>query len=390
MRAHASLPRVRTGGGRSESGRARACACHAGSNRAIQARLRVGAQDDPMEREADRAADRVVAGESAGPLGSASVNAQRKCAACTAEERETVRRQPGKQEEDEELQLKSGKGGPNASGAEGAAAAVSQGGKPLPGELKSYFEPRFGQQLSGVRIHDHPQANSASLAINARAFTLGRDIAFGKGQYDPASSGGLRLLAHELAHVVQQKRTSNKVIRREQLHFYDFTDNALRRGGYAAHYCDDYSYIRGACARDKPGMLHAGIDEISDVAPNIRSFRRRGHSIDSIYFHTHGAPGYIHLPSGGIVSGNVWGLNAISSEISANATVGFLGCNVGEGRKGNQFLLNAGSSLLMNGGGTVYASDSVTFSVPGIGQRRPVWSSLKRVCVAPGGSSHIC
>jgi hypothetical protein len=83
-------------------------------------------------------------------------------------------------------------------------------------------------------------------------------------------------------------------------------------------------------------------------------------------------------------------LNPLSSELTANATIGFLGCNVGEGSRGSQFLLNAGSSLLMNGGGTVYASDSVTFSVPAIGQRRPVWSSIKRACVARGGSSRIC
>ena len=62
----------------------------------------------------------------------------------------------------------------------------------------------------------------------------------------------------------------------------------------------------------------------------------------------------------------------------------------GEGQEGNDFLLNAGSSLLQSGGGTVYASDSVTFSVPGLGQRGPIWSSVKRVCVDPGGDSRIC
>ena len=66
------------------------------------------------------------------------------------------------------------------------------------------MEPRFGHDFSRVRVHaDEKSAESAS-EVNALAYTVGRDVVFGAGQYRPHSSGGRRLLAHELAHVVQQ------------------------------------------------------------------------------------------------------------------------------------------------------------------------------------------
>jgi hypothetical protein len=86
-------------------------------------------------------------------------------------------------------------------------AATAQGGAPLPADLRSYFEPRFGHDFSRVRIHDNAAAGAAAQSIHARAFTLGRDIAFAPGEYAPRTMQGRRLLAHELAHVVQQADT---------------------------------------------------------------------------------------------------------------------------------------------------------------------------------------
>ena len=77
-------------------------------------------------------------------------------------------------------------------------------GRPLPPATRRYFEPRFGYDFSGVRVHADSNAARATRAVNARAFTLGRSIAFSPGQYDPDSHSGRRLLAHELTHVVQQ------------------------------------------------------------------------------------------------------------------------------------------------------------------------------------------
>ncbi|MDX1997430.1 MAG: DUF4157 domain-containing protein [Thermoanaerobaculia bacterium] len=77
---------------------------------------------------------------------------------------------------------------------------------------RAYFEPHFGD-LSGVRLHTGPEAHAAAAGLSARAFTVGKDIAFGAGQYQPDSPAGRKLLAHELTHTVQQGAAG--VIRRQ-------------------------------------------------------------------------------------------------------------------------------------------------------------------------------
>src|SRR6185295_4906502 len=89
-------------------------------------------------------------------------------------------------------------------GAEDAVTTAQQGGAPLSNELRSYFAPRLGYDFSHVRIHDDGAAASAARAVQARAYTVGRDIVFGAGEFAPATREGRRLLAHELVHVMQQ------------------------------------------------------------------------------------------------------------------------------------------------------------------------------------------
>jgi flagellin-like hook-associated protein FlgL len=77
-------------------------------------------------------------------------------------------------------------------------------GSPLPPATRAFFEPRFGADFSQVRVHTGSRAAETSRSINARAFTIGNNIAFGPGQFLPESPSGNQLLAHELTHVVQQ------------------------------------------------------------------------------------------------------------------------------------------------------------------------------------------
>lgn len=77
-------------------------------------------------------------------------------------------------------------------------------GSPLPQSTRSYFEPRFGASFDGVRVHDGGAAHAAAGQVNARAFTVGRDVVFSRGAFQPESASGRSLLAHELTHVVQQ------------------------------------------------------------------------------------------------------------------------------------------------------------------------------------------
>jgi outer membrane protein OmpA-like peptidoglycan-associated protein len=85
--------------------------------------------------------------------------------------------------------------------------ALRGGGQSLPAPERTFFESRFGHDFSDVRIHANDQASQAASQVQALAFTTGRDIVFGAGQYRPGDDAGRRLMAHELTHVVQQSGT---------------------------------------------------------------------------------------------------------------------------------------------------------------------------------------
>lgn len=159
--------------------------------------IRIGAPDDVFEREADAVAERVVSGGvGRGPLMSVESRVQRKCAAC-------------EDEEDHLLQAKHASTSAPKPGGESMApssvdAALRGTGRVLDPGVRAFLEPRFGRDLSGVRVHADEAAARSARHINALAYTAGRDIVFGTGEYSPGTNRGMRLLAHELAHVVQQ------------------------------------------------------------------------------------------------------------------------------------------------------------------------------------------
>jgi hypothetical protein len=78
------------------------------------------------------------------------------------------------------------------------------GGATLDSRVRAQMESSFGADFSGVRVHDNSRADSLNRSLSALAFTTGTDIFFRQGKYQPESSDGRRLLAHELTHVVQQ------------------------------------------------------------------------------------------------------------------------------------------------------------------------------------------
>jgi hypothetical protein len=77
-------------------------------------------------------------------------------------------------------------------------------GAPLPEPTRAHFEHRLGADLSAVRVHTDANAGRAARAEGAAAFAFGSDVVFAPGRYAPETAAGKRLLAHELAHVVQQ------------------------------------------------------------------------------------------------------------------------------------------------------------------------------------------
>jgi len=78
-------------------------------------------------------------------------------------------------------------------------------GQPLDTGTRAFMEPRFGYDFSGVRVHSDSRAAESARSVNALAYTVGRDVVFGAGQYAPGTIAGKKLLAHELTHVVQQQ-----------------------------------------------------------------------------------------------------------------------------------------------------------------------------------------
>ena len=81
---------------------------------------------------------------------------------------------------------------------------VDSPGRPLDPDARAFMEPRFGRDFSQVRVHTDAKAAHSADAAHARAYTVGRSIVFGSGQYSTHTEASKHLLAHELAHVVQQ------------------------------------------------------------------------------------------------------------------------------------------------------------------------------------------
>jgi hypothetical protein len=177
----------------------------------LQPKLRVGVLDDGYEREAERVADAVMRMSEPNPIdplapaGPASgQRVQRQCAGCE----DQIHRQ-ALDEKKESVQVKEVSGEMPEAAPEVRAQIDARrgGGQPLPESLRTFFQLRFGHDFSDLRMHTGLVADSLGRHLNARAFTTGKDIFFRKGEYAPETRRGRRLLAHELAHVVQQRRT---------------------------------------------------------------------------------------------------------------------------------------------------------------------------------------
>jgi hypothetical protein len=188
----------------------------------IQPKITVGAPGDKYEQEADQMAQQVMsmpAAISHPPIQRLEKQEQ--------EEKEPVQTKPlaasitplvqremapAELEEDKQpVQMKrslqrAAEGGSHdaTSNLESQLSSSKGGGSPLPDEVRSFMEPRIGADFGSVRVHTDSEAVQMNRELNAQAFTHGSDIYFGAGKYNPSSSDGKQLLAHELTHVVQQ------------------------------------------------------------------------------------------------------------------------------------------------------------------------------------------
>jgi hypothetical protein len=185
--------------------------------------LTLSAPGDASEREAERVADAVVGGGRV-HVGRTSGDVQPQIRRAALRPWDLV--DSILPPEDEEELTDAGTSGEiqrSAAGGAGAVTpqfqhtlhrAVGSGGEPMAPDTRSFMENRVGWNFSTVRVHRDAQADALAQEINARAFTIGKDIFFARSEYRPESQAGQHLLAHELTHVVQQ--TGGQVARQIQ------------------------------------------------------------------------------------------------------------------------------------------------------------------------------
>lgn len=180
----------------------------------IQPQLSINQPGDKYEQEADAMANQVMRMEQTGSIHPSPLPIQRTCSACEKEEQVMPKSQGGETISSERFSQQ--------------LQANSVQGQTLLSETQAQMSQSFGTDFSHVRVHTGSQAAEMNQSIQAKAFTHGSDIYFNAGQYNPGSSAGKRLLAHELTHVVQQGGGNQKIQR-------DFDeDRAAEGAGWGA------------------------------------------------------------------------------------------------------------------------------------------------------------
>ncbi len=119
---------------------------------------------------------------------------------------DAIQRQEEEEDEEEMIQLKADTAspGPVTNEVESQIQSSKSGGSPMSQDLKGPMEQAFGADFSGVRLHTDSQADGLNQSLQAKAFTTGDHIYFRGGEYNPGSSQGQELIAHELTHTIQQ------------------------------------------------------------------------------------------------------------------------------------------------------------------------------------------
>ncbi len=177
----------------------------------IQPKLKISQTGDEIEEEADKVVGQIMRMPTSDSIVQMISNKEegigRKCDACEMKE----------DKEEDEKQLRISPKPSTTSTLEGNEEitnevnnVLSSGGSSLDASIREFMEPRFGYDFSNVKIHTGESAARSVRSVNALAYTVGNDIVFDEGKYMPGAMEGTRLLAHELAHIVQQGPTVDR------------------------------------------------------------------------------------------------------------------------------------------------------------------------------------
>lgn len=184
----------------------------------LQKKLSVGSANDSYEAEADQVADKVMKMPDSSPQAAhTGALLQRKCAACQEEEKK-LQMKPLSESITPLIQRSSeSTGGSHAPDHIESRINASKGsGSLMENGTKNFMEQRFGADFSSVRIHTGSEAVHMSRDLNAQAFAVGNDIYFNEGKYNPETSSGKHLLAHELTHTIQQSGGVGRKLQKQE------------------------------------------------------------------------------------------------------------------------------------------------------------------------------
>lgn len=397
----------------------RQCTCGGGCPRCkeelrIQTKLKIGEPEDKYEQEADRIADEVIR--------IPEPTIQRQVEPEEPEEEEMVQRKvianqiaplvqrqvlpEIEEEEDEEEGMAQRKEianqvTPLTQEQESSEVppivheVIHSPGKTLDPQTRCFMESRFGHDFTQVRVHTDGQASKAAREIEARAFTYGRDIVFGNGEYAPNISAGRQLLAHELAHMVQQTTAMTS-----PFHLQRAPDKKRKRRdvvvlGEGWEGGEELSRV----------LAHGGqIIRVKSFGEVPVQLAKINFPIGTLYFVTHSTA------SGSLKFGSAEGfiepadiadkLKGVVSADNAPGVVDFRGCSIGTSPKamnqiraalgaqtivgGNCFAVISRSSPITIGGKKITKSSDVT------DKNRALFNKLKKETVDQFGAAKKC
>jgi hypothetical protein len=229
----------------------------------LQTKLAISTPGDIYEKEADRVADQVMRmpdAEAAGLSGATGEKLQKKCAPCADGEGLCP---PCAAEETLSMKRETADHAGPSTAPPIVHESLHSAGRPLDPATRAFMEPRFGQDFSQVRVHADAKAAESSRAINALAYTIGRDMVFGAGFYSPQTTSGRPLLAHALAHVVQQGYSGRQVQR--QVAAPEMGSGAMPAGEEKCYPCSVANGVGVCCYAANAPM----IPECFDLATKI-------------------------------------------------------------------------------------------------------------------------
>ena len=149
-------------------------------------------------------------------------------------------------------------------------------GQPLDVATRSNMEPRFGHDFRSVRVHADSKAAESARAVNALAYTVGRDVVFGAGQFSPTSTAGRKLIAHELTHVVQQQGASTSIP--DELQIGSPSDASELEAAAAPDKFVSLGSLAGSAATRARQQVSRQINPMEERAPLSRESRRHAGS----------------------------------------------------------------------------------------------------------------